>query len=221
MTLTAPVPPSGASRRRRPRAGTVLVLVAAVATACSSPKSAAPPTTSAPSSTAAAGHGTTTTTTPTTTTTQPGCSGTNYTLALYGTEGAAGTKEVTFTLRNNSSVTCTLFGYPGVALLGAGGALLATNSVRGGTESFTDMAPAEVTVAPGASAYFNIGYSDVTTGTESSCPTTTGIQVIPPDTTTELKAAGQFTVCNGGTVDISPVFAAGSTGSETTAPPSS
>jgi hypothetical protein len=168
---------------------------------------------------------TTTTTLPattlstTTTVTVPGCTGANYTLRLLGTEGAAGTNEVTFGLRNTSSATCPLFGYPGVELLGVNGAL-PTNEVQGGNYSFTNFARANVSVASGATAYFNIGYSDVTTGTESSCPMTTDIQVIPPNTTTELKVPGSFTVCNGGTVAVSPVFGAGSAQTQTTAPPS-
>jgi hypothetical protein len=206
----------GAGRSARWAVGTAIVGALALA-GCSSPKQSAT-STSAPTTTTT----TTTTTTPlatTTTTTVPGCTGANYTLSLLGTEGAAGTNEVTFGLRNTSSATCVLFGYPGVELLGAAGAGITTNDVRGGTESFTNFPAADVSVPTGATAYFNIGYSDVVTGGESSCPTTTGIQVIPPNTTTELKVAGQFTVCNGGTVDVSPVFGAGSSETQTTAPP--
>jgi hypothetical protein len=186
--------------------------------ACSSNKQSATPTSGAPTTTRPAPV---TTTVPlSTTTTTPGCSGTNYSLSVLGTEGAAGTNEVTFGLRNTASVPCPLFGYPGLQLLGADGANLATNEVQGGGLSFTNFARADVSVAPGATAYVNIGYSDVTTGTESSCPTATAIQIIPPNTTTELKVSGQFTVCNGGTVNVSPVFGAGSPETETTAPPS-
>jgi hypothetical protein len=194
-------------------------LVAAVALAgCSSPKQSATSTSGATTTTTTTVAPTTTPVPTTTTTTVPGCTGANYTLSLLGTEGAAGTNEVTFGLRNTSSATCALFGYPGVELLGPDGAVIATNDVRGGVESFTNFPAANVSVADGATAYFNIGYSDVVSGGESSCPTSTAIQVIPPDTTTELKVAGRFTVCNSGTVDISPVFGAGSSETETTAP---
>jgi hypothetical protein len=185
---------------------------------CSSNKQAATSTSGATTTTSTT-NVSTTLPPPATTTTVPGCTGANYTLSLLGTEGAAGTNEVTFGLRNTSSATCPLFGYPGIQLLGAGGADIATNEVEGGSDSFTDFARANVSLASGATAYFNIGYSDVVSGTESSCPTTTQVQVIPPDTTTELKVSGQLTVCNGGTVDVSPVFAADSPETETTAPP--
>jgi hypothetical protein len=194
---------------------TVVVAGALVLGGCSSGKQAAP-STSAPSTTTTSSLATTTT--PTTTTTVPGCTGANYTVKLLGTEGAAGTNEVTLGLGNTASATCTLFGYPGVQLLGPG-TDIATDEVEGGAESFTDFARTNVSVGPGATAYFNIGYSDVTTGTESSCPTATALQVIPPNTTTRLTVSGRFTVCNAGTVDVSPVFGAGSPETETTAPP--
>jgi hypothetical protein len=185
--------------------------------ACSSNKQATPSTSRPTTSTKPAPV---TTTVPlSTTTTTPACSGANYILSVLGTEGAAGTNEVTLGLRNTATVACALFGYPGVQLFGANGANLDTNEIEGGGLSFTDFPRENVSVAPGATAYFNIGYSDVTTGTESSCPTASGIQIIPPNSTTELRAAGQFTVCNGGSVNVSPVFGAGSPQTQTTAPP--
>ena len=160
--------------------------------------------------TTAAPAGTTTLPAPTTSTTVPGCTGANYTLSVLGTEGAAGTFEVTFGFHNTSSATCPLSGYPGSQLLGAGGADIATDTVRGGGESFTDLRPRHREVAGGATAYFNMGYSDVPTGTETSCPTTTGLKATPPNTSTPLQVTAQFVVCNGGTVNVSPVFGKGS-----------
>jgi hypothetical protein len=186
---------------------------------CSSAKGSSSPTTSATTTTTVPSAASTTLTPPTTSTTVPGCTGSNYALSLLGSQGAAGTTEVTFGFRNTSSATCPLFGYPGFELLGPNGHAIATNAVRGGNKSFTDFAPVHVSVGPGATAYFNIGFSDVTTGTESSCPTATGVQAIPPNTTAQLVVSGQFTVCNGGTVDISPVFGQGSALTQTTAPP--
>jgi hypothetical protein len=149
----------------------------------------------------------------------PGCTGSNYALSVLGTEGAAGTFEVTFGFKNTSSATCPLMGYPGIQLLAAGGSNIATSTVRGGSESFTDFAPTAVSVGPGATAYFNMAYSDVTTGTESSCPTATGLKAIPPNTSTSLSVSAQFVVCNNGTVTVSPVFGKDSPETQTTAPP--
>ena len=189
--------------------------------ACSSPPRTASPTSGPTTSTSTAPTVTTTIPALTTTTTIPGCTGANYALSILGTEGAAGTSEVTLGFRNTSSATCTLSGYPGVQLVGTGGTDIATNTVEGGGESFTNFAPSTVAVAGGATAFFNMGYSDVTTGTETSCPTATALQVTAPGTSSPLQVSGQFEVCNGGTVNVSPVFGRNSPETQTTAPPTS
>jgi len=76
-----------------------------------------------------------------------------------------------------------------------------------------------VVLVAGASAYFNLGYSDVPHGNESSCPTAAQIAITPPGASDHDVVPVQFQVCNAGTVTVSPVFIAGSPGSETTAPP--
>jgi hypothetical protein len=209
-------------RGRRVVLSTSLLCLGALA-ACSPAKQAAPPTSGVTTTTGAA-HSSTTlsspSTTPTTSTTVPGCTGTNYALSLLGTEGAAGTSEVTFAFRNTASATCPLSGYPGIQLIDAAGADISTTTLRGGTLSITDFAPTTVEVGPGASAYFNMTYSDVTTGTETSCPTATTLQAIAPNTSTALQVPGRFTVCNNGTVTVSPVFGKDSPEIQTTAPPS-
>lgn len=198
-----------------------LVTTLALAAGCSSPQGSATPTTNATTTTTSVpSHSSTTVDTAVTTTTVPACNGGNYTLRVLGTEGAAGTNEVTFALTNIATTACPLYGYPGIQLIGAGGSQLSTTTLRGGGLSFLSFAPASVSVAPGATAYFNMSYSDVVSGTETSCPTTTAVKVIAPNSTIQLSVAGQFTVCNSGTVNVSPVFGAGSADTETTAPPS-
>jgi len=197
------------------------VVLGAVALAgCSSPRGSASSSTG-PTTTATGAPSTTTapTTTPTTTTTIPGCTGQNYSLSLLGSQGAAGTSELTLGLRNTASATCPLEGYPGVQLLDAAGTQLTTTVVSGDGQAFTDFAPAPVAVGPGQSAYVNLGYSDVPTGGQTSCPTAAALELVPPGTSTALRVAGRFTVCNNGTVDVSPVFGRHSPETETTAPP--
>ena len=208
--------PIGPSVRSVALMATVSVL--AFAAGCSSNKAASPPV-SSPVTTASTTTTSTTLPTPTTSTTVPGCTGANYALSVLGTEGAAGTFEVTFGFKNTASATCPLMGYPGIQLVSAAGTNLPTTTVRGGSESFTDFAPTTVDVGPGATAYFNMAYSDVTTGTETSCPTATGLKAIPPNTSTSLSVAAQFVVCNNGTVTVSPVFGKDSPETQTTAPP--
>jgi hypothetical protein len=139
---------------------------------------------------------------------------------VTGSQGGAGTLEVTVGLKNTSTVTCTLFGYPGGLLLDGSGNPLPTTVVRGGSYHFTSsISPTTVTLAPGTTAYFNIGFSDVPTAPATSCPTSASLEVTPPDDVNHLTITAQWTVCNQGTLDVSPVFAAGSAASQTTAPP--
>jgi hypothetical protein len=109
-------------------------------------------------------------------------------------------------------------GYPGALLVSASGAQLPTRVVPGGSYSFTNLIPEPVVLAAGETAYFNLAYSDVPTGTETSCPTAAQIQLTPPGASDHDVVAVQFQACNDGTLTVSPVFAAGSAGSQTTAP---
>ncbi len=81
------------------------------------------------------------------------------------------------------------------------------------------MTPTTVTLAAGQSAYFNIGYSNVPVGGETSCPVSTALEVTPPDATDHLVVTVALGPCGGGTMVVSPVFAASSPASQTTAPP--
>jgi hypothetical protein len=173
--------------------------------------------TTAPSSTTSttSAHSTTTTTAGT-----AGCATANLTASIYGSNGAAGTIETTIALKNNLSTNCTLGGYPGLGMTGSNGASLTTTVVRKGNYSFTAMAPTTVTLAPGQSAYFNMGYSDVPTGSATSCPAAANLVITPPNSYTSMTIPAQLTPCNNGTITVSPVFLATSPGSQTTAPPS-
>jgi Protein of unknown function (DUF4232) len=133
--------------------------------------------------------------------------------SVVGGSGAAGTIETTVGLRNTASTSCTLGGYPGLQLLGTGGATLPTTVVRKGNYPFTAMAPTTVTLAPGQSANFNIGYSDVPVGNQTSCPTSVSLQITPPNAYDHLVITASLGPCGNGTMTVSPVFPA--TGSST------
>jgi Protein of unknown function (DUF4232) len=139
--------------------------------------------------------------------------------SVVGSSGAAGTLEMTVALRSSSPGSCLLAGYPGLQLLSAGGSALPTNVVRKGSYSFTAMAPSTVTLSSGQSVDFNLGFSDVPVGTETSCPTASSMDVTPPNATDHLVVTATLAPCGGGTVVVSPVFAAGGAFSSTTAPP--
>jgi len=171
---------------------------------------------------------TTTTTAPTTTTTSPPstttattCQPSQLHIVVYGSEGAAGTIELTFSLTNTSTTTCTMSGYPGMQLLNASGADLPTNVIRGGGLTFESVAPTNVSLAPAQTAYYNLGYSDVPVNGETSCPTASQVEITPPnDTSYAVVPVSGLDACGGGTLHVSPVFAStDSAATSTTTPP--
>jgi len=103
-------------------------------------------------------------------------------------------------------------------LLDSAGAGLPTKVLRKGSYGFTAMAPTTVTVVPGNAAYFNIGYSDVPVGGETSCPTSAAVEVTPPNQIDHLTVKATMAPCGGGTLVVSPVFLSVGSNSQTTAP---
>jgi hypothetical protein len=187
------------------------------------------PKKSSSSTTSTAKSATTTpSTTPTTAATTPGsttpssgtttCMVSNLVLSQSGSGGGAGTLEVTYALRNSGSTTCTLYGYPGAQMFDSSGSPIKTTVVPGGNYPFTNFTPALVSLAAGASGYFNLGYTDVPSGGETSCPTASNLKVIPPNDYTQLTVAFHNVVCNDGTLTLSPVFSSTSPHTSTTAP---
>jgi hypothetical protein len=202
----------------------VVVLGAVGLSACSSGSSSSPTTNATTTTTRAgtSGTGSTSTTAPSTTTTgfgPPQCATTALSVGISGSSGAAGTIETTIGLKSTAAQPCVLNGYPGLGLLASDGSSLPTNVVRKGSYSFTAMAPTTVTLTAGQSAYFNIGYSDVPVGNETSCPTSASLEVTPPNSFTHLTFSAALAPCGGGTMAVSPVFLATGSASQTTAPP--
>jgi hypothetical protein len=168
-----------------------------------------PPVTTAP---------TTTSTTSAPPTTVAGlCQVSQLRVAQSGGGAAMGTNERTFSLTNTSSAPCTLYGYPGLLLLGPHAAAEPTDVVRGGGLSFENVGPSLVRLAPAAVAYFNVGYSDVM----PPCSVATTVEVTPPTNTThaEVGVSPEIMACDSGTLHVSAVFAATNTAAtQTTAP---
>lgn len=198
-------------------------LLAACSSGSSAPATTGASTTTGRSTTTGVTGSTTTLPTGTTTTVAAGpsrCVTTALTGSIAGSGGAAGTIETTVALKSTGTVPCSLAGYPGLQMLSASGATLPTQVVRKGNDSFTSMAPTTVVLAPGQSAYFNIGYSDVPVGNETTCPTSGSVEVTPPNAFDHLVVAAALAPCGGGTLVVSPVFPATGADSQTTAPPS-
>jgi len=211
-----------------PRLAVLLGIVAfAVALgACThSPSKSVTTTTLAPTTTTRVPTTPTTTRATTTTSTVPvslsTCLPSQLRLALAGSQGAAGTTELSFSLADSSAVSCTMYGYPGMLLLTAGGAPLPTVVTRGGGLAFENIAPTNVVLDPGGAAYFNLGYNDVTQGT-TSCSSALQVEITPPnDTSYAVVPVPQINACGGGALNVSPVFAGTNVpATSTTAPPS-
>jgi hypothetical protein len=198
-----------------PRVGRALVTVlfgGVIAAACSSSPSPGPPTTTTTI------HRTTTTTalppsTPSTTSTTAGSTACAQVSATPGqAQGAAGTIIGTITLSEVGSGTCTMEGYPTLTRFNSSGNSVVTTLVQGLTVNLSgppSQPPTVVTLTPTQQAEFTFQYSDVVTGSETSCAISTTVSVTTPGAT---KASApvplSISACNNGAVEVSPVYAA-------------
>jgi hypothetical protein len=124
-------------------------------------------------------------------------------VAVAQSVGAAGSIQVTISMRNTGATTCTLQGYPGMALL-AGGTVIHTDVVRGSSNVVPPIHVRLVTLAAGSVASYLFGYSDVPTNGQS-CPSSDGLEVTPPNAFSHAVVSLQATAC-GGVLTTSPVF---------------
>jgi hypothetical protein len=143
-----------------------------------------------------------------------GCRSSQLTVRARGTRAAAGNAGDTFTFHNQSGVTCTLFGYPGLQMLDASGGQLPTSVNWGSDYTVRPQAPALVTLGPGEEASFALGYASPG-GFNISCPSSTSLVVTPPNETQPIVIPYQMspsepdtTGSNGqcGRVTVSPVY---------------
>lgn len=118
----------------------------------------------------------------------------------------AGQRYAFLVLTNKSGVTCRVYGYPGMQLIGASGASIPTDVVR------TSPSPRLVTVVPGAHVYSGLHWTVVpaTDETSNPCePDPSAVRVTPPDETAFLTIAWPGgSVCQHGQIMVTP-FKAG------------
>jgi hypothetical protein len=155
---------------------------------------------------------TTTASSSTTTSTTAGSSACNHITAAAGpSSGAAGTITGVVNVTNTGGSTCTVDGYPKIALFSGSGAPLTVTVVDGLTVSVTPQSSAQpiaFALAPSASAQFAYQYSDVPVGNETNCPSSEQASVTMPSATTASPTfAFSATPCNHGTVRVSAVYA--------------
>jgi len=122
---------------------------------------------------------------------------------LSGSNGAAGTIILYVTLTNGGT-TCAMKGYPGLILMHGVNPL--TTRVAHGGLSLLSQKPRLVLLAHGGAATFLVGYSDVVTGDEQSCPSSDAMLVRPPSQTNWIRVAARVQACSRGTLRESPVL---------------
>jgi len=139
------------------------------------------------------------------------CRSANLVAHMVSTQGAAGSIIRTYTLVNTGSTTCTLYGYPGLQLLGASGQKLATEVIR------TPGTAVTVKLAHDASAAFSLKYADSTGYGSESCPSSASLEITPPNAYHSLTLTGSAGVIDAfggttqalkcGTLNVEPVAA--------------
>lgn len=110
----------------------------------------------------------------------------------------AGQRYARLILRNDSSRSCDVYGYPGLQLVDSHGAPLPTEAER-----TADPTPRTVRLAPGETASARLHWTVVPTGERSCAPTPSGLRVIPPDETDQLSVDWNGRICGDGHIDVS------------------
>jgi hypothetical protein len=130
----------------------------------------------------------------------PGCAARDLSIKAGASQGAAGSLYQVLEFTNISNATCTLFGYPGVAL--AGGTPVA--EVGAAATRSTAAAATLVTLPPGQTASTLLRISQALNYPTSKCsPTqTTYLQIYPPNQTTPVYVAYSSTGCASTSVNL-------------------
>jgi hypothetical protein len=198
----------GLSRSGRLALPVVGAAMALSVAACGSDGSSAPPPGSAAATTPVTPAPTKTAAAPTTappthasaavTAASTRCHTSQLTAAFGDQGGAAGTILGYIRLSNTGGVTCTLYGYIGMGLLDSAKHPLPSTVVRGGGMGSEKQLPKTlVTLAPGQVAHVQYSFSDVPSGTATSCPASTYVQITPPDETDYLLVTEHLAPCQG------------------------
>jgi hypothetical protein len=134
-------------------------------------------------------------------------------LTITATAAGAGLGHVgeLFTLRNTSSGSCQLYGYPDVQLLASSGRRLPTTVMRAvtGAYLFPAVVPHRVALQPGAVASFDLQYGDNPVGLAAdpdapACPATAHVEVTVPNAGGHNLVRASMAPC-GGQLLVSPV----------------
>jgi hypothetical protein len=164
--------------------------IALLGSACGSDSKAADTTTT---STTAAAASTSTTAAGSTSTTKagtPACDTSQLTGELGPSNAGAGQVYNPLVMRNTSTTTCEVRGFPGVSLLDGSGKQVGEPATREGNEG------AAVVLKPGESASATLHTSNEGTGAICTAPAAQ-IKVFPPNQTKALTFSATYTACGG------------------------
>jgi hypothetical protein len=168
----------------------------------------------------------TTASTSTTSSTLPATAVTTSTAATSGcvtvsatsqpSQGAAGTIVGMFTVVPVGVQSCTLVGYPSLIRYGSGNAVVPVHVVNGLTVNLSGPATqpaAPITITAAQPGEFTYQYSDVPTGSETTCAASSTVSVVTPGQTNgSTPVALDMAPCNGGTIEVSPFYLASAGG---------
>src|SRR5512146_43973 len=130
----------------------------------------------------------------------PGCATRDLSVKAGASQGAAGSLYQVLEFTNISSVACTLFGYPGVALAGG----TPVTQVGAAASRSTAAAATVVTLQPGQTASTLLRITQALNYPKSKCsPTqTTFLQIYPPNQTTPTYVSYSSTGCASTSVNL-------------------
>lgn len=133
------------------------------------------------------------------------CQPNQLTLTIHFSGGAAGHIGQMGQFTNTSNTTCSLYGFPGAVMLDAQRNPMTTHALwQTSAYMYTNQMKQQVQLAPGASAYFAVTWSDVTVDSQANCPTSSYLSVTPPNDFSVLTIADKINACDSN-LEISPV----------------
>lgn len=133
------------------------------------------------------------------------CRSSHLQLSLGASQGAAGSTYQAVVLTNTGHKTCTLFGYPGVSFVDAGGTQLGSSASQSSGTKKT------ITLAAGGAANATLRQPNPGNFDPSACNATTAdrLRVFPPGETAALFVHDAVKVCttSAGRTAVTPVAA--------------
>jgi Domain of unknown function (DUF4232) len=129
-------------------------------------------------------------------------------VAYATSQGAAGHIFLTFRMTNTGTTTCWLYGFVGMQMLDAAGQAMPTRVLRNGGAFAGQPGPTRFDLPAGRAATFDVAYSDVPVGSETTCPPAARLIVTPPDEFDHVTIAVsgfRLAPCNSGELDVTPM----------------